>query len=161
MISRSRKKRVSLHSVITSYSIHYTKLYDFLIWISFIGFDGFVGRITTMKYIDVKWLHESEAYPVRLKSELNDQRFETRKLEFFRDGKVGFASANGATKGTDLGLMVVPDLEEINSDPQFQGSEIGSQYVITSYSIHYTKLYEASNRANITFNSVDFIILIY
>jgi len=89
-----------------------------------------------MKYIDVKWLHESEAYPVRLKSELNDQRFETRKLEFFRDGKVGFASANGATKGTDLGLMVVPDLEEINSDPQFQGSEIGSQYFELLWSRH-------------------------
>ena len=80
-----------------------------------------------MKYIDVAWLHESKEDPMRLIAELNDQRFETRKLEFFRDGKVGFASSCGATQGTDLGLMAVPELGEINSDPQFQGTEISSQ----------------------------------
>lgn len=89
-----------------------------------------------MKYIDVAWLHESEEDPVRLISELNDQRFEARKLEFFRNGKVGFASSSGATQGTDLGLMAVPELAEINSDPQFQGVEIGSQHFELLWSRH-------------------------
>jgi hypothetical protein len=89
-----------------------------------------------MKYIDVVWLHGFGEDPVRLISELNDQRFETRKLEFFRDGKVGFASSSGAAQGADLGLMAVPELEEINSDPQFQGAEIGSQDFELLWSCH-------------------------
>ncbi|WAC43782.1 hypothetical protein OU997_16225 [Pseudomonas sp. SL4(2022)] len=79
-----------------------------------------------MKYIDVAWNHEFESEPIRLVSELDAQRFETRKMEFFRNGEVGYASIIGATPGTDLGLMAVPDLKEINLDPEFQGIEISS-----------------------------------
>lgn len=94
-----------------------------------------------MKYIEVVWLHESEEDPVLLISELDDRRFETRKLEFFRDGKLGFASSSGASLGTDLGLMAVPELGEINSDPQFQGSEISSQDFEVLWSYHVERSY--------------------
>lgn len=40
-----------------------------------------------MKYIDVAWRHDFADEPVRLVSELDELRFETRKLEFFRDGR--------------------------------------------------------------------------
>ncbi len=49
---------------------------------------------------------------------------ETRKLEFFEDGRVGYARADQATHGTPLGLVPVPPLEEINADPQFIGNTI-------------------------------------
>ncbi|WP_077038438.1 hypothetical protein [Pelomonas sp. KK5] len=77
-----------------------------------------------MQYIDVQWFHEHAGEPVRLVSELDCERFELRKLEFFRDGTVGAASANGAAHGTSLGTVPVPALDEINGDPAFSGAEV-------------------------------------
>lgn len=72
-----------------------------------------------MIYIDVIWHHNDPAYPVRLVSELDENRWERRKLEFFRDGRVGVASAAGATLDTALGLEPVPSVDEINQDREF------------------------------------------
>ena len=77
-----------------------------------------------MNYIDVRWRHENELYPIRLVSELDADNVETRKLEFFRDGSVGFASEFGSSRGVQLGVVAVPSLENINSDEQFNGVEI-------------------------------------
>jgi hypothetical protein len=75
-----------------------------------------------MEYIDVVWRHENPDYPVRLVSELNDQRFEIRKLEFFADGTVGFASEDCSARGTELGIVAVPRLDELNAGHSFMGS---------------------------------------
>ena len=72
-----------------------------------------------MIYIDVIWHHDNPAYPVRLVSELDEKRWEHRKLEFYRDGRVGAASAAGATLDTALGLKPVPSVDEINQDREF------------------------------------------
>jgi len=77
-----------------------------------------------MEYIDVAWRHENPDYPVRLVSELNDQRFEVRKLEFFADGTVGFASEDCSVRGTELGTVAVPPLDEINAESQFHGLSV-------------------------------------
>jgi hypothetical protein len=70
-------------------------------------------------YIDVIWHHNDPAYPVRLVSELDENRWERRKLEFYCDGRVGMASAGRATLDTALGLEPVPSIEEINKDREF------------------------------------------
>lgn len=70
-------------------------------------------------YIDVIWHHNDPAYPVRLVSELDESRWECRKLEFYRDGRVGAASKTGATLDTALGLEPVPSIVEINQDREF------------------------------------------
>jgi len=77
-----------------------------------------------MEFIDVTWRQDDEEYPFRLVSELNSERYETRKLEFFRDGRVGFASSTALSSNTRLGIVPVPSVAEINSDPQFRASEI-------------------------------------
>ena len=69
-----------------------------------------------MKYIRVTWRHRHRDEPVTLYSELNDQRFEVRKVEVFRDGRMGYANANEAVAGTMPGLVPVPDLSEIAKD---------------------------------------------
>ena len=76
------------------------------------------------EYIDVQWRHRSDADPTRLVSELDEQRMETRKLEFFEDGRVGYAWADHTAHGTELGLAPVPPLTEINADPEFVGTTI-------------------------------------
>ena len=81
-------------------------------------------RPNAMEYIDVKWLHSNPEDPVRLVSELGPGRFETRKLEFFPDGRVGFAAKVGSTHGTRLGERPVPPLAEINVQTEFSGNGI-------------------------------------
>jgi hypothetical protein len=80
-----------------------------------------------MKYIRVGWKHGHPDEPVVLYSELDDNRFEVRKVEVFRNGECGFASAETASRGTKLGLVAVPELAEIAKDPQFDPVEIGRE----------------------------------
>ncbi len=77
-----------------------------------------------MEYISVIWKHNHRDEPVRLVSELDGERFEVRKLEFFDDGTVGFASKVGEGVSTRLGEVSVPPLAEINHGPEFEGVAI-------------------------------------
>lgn len=72
-----------------------------------------------MIHIAVTWRHESAADPIELFSELDDERFEVRKVEVFRDGRMQFAHASTQSGTSLLGILPVPPLEEIASDPQF------------------------------------------
>jgi hypothetical protein len=77
-----------------------------------------------MRYIDVTWKHEEADEPVRLVSEIGLDEYETRKLEFFIDGTVGFASSSSHSSDTRLGEDVVPSIADINDDAEFEGVEI-------------------------------------
>ncbi len=50
---------------------------------------------------------------------MDENRYEIRKLEFFNDGAIGYADKTIHTEETDLGLLPVPALNEINKDKQF------------------------------------------
>jgi hypothetical protein len=89
-----------------------------------------------VEFIDVAWLHNDQSDPVRLVSELDAERYETRKLEFFPNGRVGFASSTHSSAGTELGIAPVPALSEINLDPQFQGSIITASEFEALWSKH-------------------------
>ncbi len=77
-----------------------------------------------MRYIEVSWIHEFRDEPIRLVSELDPESFESRKLEFFRDGSVGFASHDVHSGGTELGTCEIPPLSKINSSGEFSSKEI-------------------------------------
>ena len=77
-----------------------------------------------MRYIKVKWIHSSSKNPIWLYSELDDDRWEVRKVEIYPDGIIDYAGPNGETGSTLLGIVPVPLLEEINTDPEFIGNEI-------------------------------------
>ena len=79
---------------------------------------------STKQYIDVLWKHQSDEDPTRLVSEIGLDRSELRKLEFFRDGTVDAADSGRESPRTRLGIRAVPPLDEINRDPQFEGSAI-------------------------------------
>jgi hypothetical protein len=80
-----------------------------------------------MKYIKVQWLHEYDAEPVELYSELDEASFEVRKVEIFRDGRLGFADRTLSVGGTLLGGVPLPVLTEIEKDPQFVPVEISAR----------------------------------
>lgn len=77
-----------------------------------------------MEYISVIWKHQLNDQPVRLVSELDHERFERRKLEFYSDGRVGGAWQGGSIGETELGSVAVPALSEINQMPEFAGEVI-------------------------------------
>ncbi|MDO9387906.1 MAG: hypothetical protein Q7T65_14505 [Thiobacillus sp.] len=84
--------------------------------------------MTERTYIRVFWIHESPTDPIDLWSELDESRFETRKLEYFRDGRVGYASKTEEAEGTRLGIgPPIPPLDIIASDPQFSPEEVSVQ----------------------------------
>ena len=81
-------------------------------------------RVELMQYIRVFWRHEHPDEPVELLSELDDARWEIRKVERYRDGSVGWADVDESAGSTRLGLVPVPALAEIALDDEFQVSEI-------------------------------------
>jgi hypothetical protein len=77
-----------------------------------------------MSYIDVTWKHDFPEEPTRLVSELDAGRWETRKLAFYADGRIGWASGDASHLGTELAESPIPPLAEINADPQFEAVAI-------------------------------------
>jgi hypothetical protein len=72
-------------------------------------------------------MHSNPNSPIWLYSELDDERFETRKVEIYADGHWGYASDTEEVNGTGLGLYAVPSLAEIASNPVFEPFEIGKE----------------------------------
>ncbi len=77
-----------------------------------------------MDYICVKWKHTDLDFPILLYSELDDERWEVRKVEVYLDGHKDYASMDDESGSTWLGEASVPPLNEINSSPEFEASEI-------------------------------------
>lgn len=66
-----------------------------------------------MMYNLVRWIHELADEPSLLYSELDGDRYETRKVEIFRGGQVGLAGAGLERVGSALRGQPVPLLAEI------------------------------------------------
>ena len=71
-------------------------------------------------YIYSKWKNSPAGSPVEFYSELDGSRYETRKVEVFHGGKLGYASKNKTSNNTQLGIIPVPPLSEIMSQPEFE-----------------------------------------
>ncbi|WP_369803510.1 hypothetical protein [Cohnella sp. OV330] len=74
-------------------------------------------------FIKVIWFHQEIEDPVLLYSELDQSKFEKRKIELFRNGKIGLADTE-LELNSMLGICEVPPLTEINMNPEFFGFEI-------------------------------------
>jgi hypothetical protein len=77
-----------------------------------------------MKYLYVKWVHKNPGDPVHIYSELDNERYEVRKVEIYSDGRRGFADKDEEKNGTVLGSMPVPPIAEIAQDKQYEPKEI-------------------------------------
>ncbi|WP_156312271.1 DUF6881 domain-containing protein [Methylobacterium platani] len=73
-----------------------------------------------MKYIKVKWMHGDPKYPIELWSEIDDDRWEIRKIDIFLDGNMHVASKEFETRDTRIGLVPTPELDELNADGEFE-----------------------------------------
>lgn len=71
-------------------------------------------------YFYSRWKDGPVDSPVEFHSELDPARWETRKVEVFRDGRLGYASSTQSKFDTRLGIIPVPSLEEIGSQHEFE-----------------------------------------
>ncbi len=78
-------------------------------------------------YVRVRWLHSLPDEPVDLWSELDADRFETRKVEIWASGKVGYAGLGQEIGSTRLGLEPLPSEAEIERDPQFKPQQVSAE----------------------------------
>ncbi|MCR6488043.1 hypothetical protein M8542_34980 [Amycolatopsis sp. OK19-0408] len=77
-------------------------------------------------YLHATWTHDFADEPVEMISEIGPDGYERRKVEYFRDGRVGWADEDHEVGGTGLGVVPVPPLEEINAQPEFTASRVAA-----------------------------------
>lgn len=75
-------------------------------------------------FMRVEWRHDGADDPILLYSELDEQRYEVRKVEKYRDGRATYAWGKGSTGSTALGDRPVPAAEVIAGHPDFEVSAI-------------------------------------
>jgi hypothetical protein len=77
-----------------------------------------------MLYLCVQWHHNLQSEPVWLYCEVDDGRWEQRKVEVYANGAHDWADQNEGTGKTMLGDQVTPSLEEIAESGEFTPREI-------------------------------------
>jgi hypothetical protein len=70
------------------------------------------------------WIHNFTDEPILLYSELNDQRYEVRKVELYADGRIGYSTQELEHGGTGLGLEPIPLTQYITKDAEFVAADI-------------------------------------
>jgi hypothetical protein len=83
-------------------------------------------------YIYSKLQIPQSGEPVEFYSELDAQRYETRKMEIFTDGSARHASPSRATSGSLLSVIPVPPIAEI-SPSEFDTREISKDEFETKW----------------------------
>ena len=78
----------------------------------------------TTTYVRYRWLHDFADEPEELWSELDESGFEVRKLEYFRDGTVGFADSLVSSSGTRLADQAFPSDEDIIADGELEKLDV-------------------------------------
>jgi hypothetical protein len=73
-----------------------------------------------MTYLKVTWSTARAHQPVLIYSELDPERWELRKVEIFRDGRVLYADSEIECGGRGLSTEPLPSLEQIAADPVFE-----------------------------------------
>lgn len=73
-----------------------------------------------MEYLKVEWKHNYHDEPILIYSEIDDRRNELRKVEIYRDGRIGYADKNDEYLDAGLSEKPLPTLEEIAYDKQFK-----------------------------------------
>jgi hypothetical protein len=80
-----------------------------------------------LQHLRISWHHDDPRDPIALYSELDPRRHEVRKVEVFRDGRLGYACGAFEHGGSRIAKMAMPHVAEIAADPQFQPVEITAQ----------------------------------
>jgi hypothetical protein len=85
------------------------------------------GDVVSPTYIRCEWFHDFEDEPCCIYSELDDERYETRKIEVFKDGTTTRASTEDLwSDPMALADQPAPSLEKGSAYTEFHMEEIGA-----------------------------------
>lgn len=79
-----------------------------------------------MIYLKIRWVHDNSKEPSEILVELDEDRYELRKIEKFKGGAIGFTSEGVNVNCAQLSDLPVPSLEDINGDTQFKAEHISA-----------------------------------
>jgi hypothetical protein len=74
----------------------------------------------TMVYIKVRWKQDDPDMPILLYSEMENERWEVRRVEVFSDGSFGYADRSTFRGTTSLSPEPMSTLSEIAANPEFE-----------------------------------------
>ena len=78
-------------------------------------------------YIRSEWIHDFADEPRFIYSELDDERYETRKVEVFKNGRTTRASTEDLKRDRmALADQPIPTLEEVQEYREFHDEEISA-----------------------------------
>ena len=78
-------------------------------------------------YERLEWIHDHHDEPRFIYSELDDERYETRRIEVFKNGKTARASTEDLERDPmALADQPLPPPEEVNSYEEFHAQEISA-----------------------------------
>jgi len=81
-----------------------------------------------LKYILLKWFHNLDDEPYKIYSEIDDQRYEVRKIEIYKNGTIYICDEQMNNSQIELADVAFPeDLDEINQDRQFFAQYISKE----------------------------------
>lgn len=72
-----------------------------------------------MQFLKIEWIHEFADEPYIIFAELDDDGYEKRKIEIFKNGRSGYASESSEVGGSILSEHPYPPLEEIAANSEF------------------------------------------
>ncbi|MFD3697921.1 DUF6881 domain-containing protein [Streptomyces sp. NPDC058646] len=77
-----------------------------------------------MEHWRVEWLHDFMDEPIVIYSELGDDRYETRKIQKYRDGRT--LKADESHEYREIGLSEIPlgSIDEVAQQPEFVATRI-------------------------------------
>ena len=73
-----------------------------------------------MAYIKVRWKHEHPNDPILLYIEMDNERWEVRRVEVFPDGSFGYADRSTSRGTTSLSSEPISTLSQIAANPEFE-----------------------------------------
>ncbi|MFB6457020.1 hypothetical protein ACE38W_17245 [Chitinophaga sp. Hz27] len=80
-----------------------------------------------MQYVKIYWLHREEDEAEVQLIELDELRFECRKIELYPDGTFGIANSNFNFGGTALSDQPLPQLENLGNDHDLVAESISHE----------------------------------
>ena len=79
-----------------------------------------------MKYFAMRWVHSDPEYPVLRLGEFDGAGWEQRKIDVYRDGRVGFADTQ-EERDAELAGVPMPGLDAIADETEHAPREISRE----------------------------------
>lgn len=68
----------------------------------------------------MSWVHTFDSEPIHIFSEIGEDGYESRKVEQFADGRIGFTDGKHSQNGSELSPQPFPALSDLNGIDEWE-----------------------------------------